>query len=180
MECKGIGCEREAKVKGMCMLHYKRNYKYGDENFKFEYTHRRDLNCSVESCNKNVYSKGYCSKHYHSNRKWGNPLLREKQQSEITKKARQNVIDSGGKRRFRRKGKSLHRLLLEVKLGRELKRSEHVHHIDNDPNNNELTNLYLFNSQREHNQCHTQLQKLSKELLEKGIIVFKDGKYHIK
>lgn len=43
-----------------------------------------------------------------------------------------------------------HRLVMEQKLGRPLLPTEVVHHIDNDPANNDPANLQLFRSNGEH------------------------------
>ena len=41
---------------------------------------------------------------------------------------------------------AIHRLKMSEKIGRPLKRSEVVHHIDGNPKNNEIENLMLFRS----------------------------------
>jgi hypothetical protein len=43
-----------------------------------------------------------------------------------------------------------HRLLIAQKLNRPLIRSEVVHHIDHNPENNSIDNLMLFSSNKEH------------------------------
>jgi len=43
-----------------------------------------------------------------------------------------------------------HRLVVAQAIGRPLKRSEVVHHVDHDPHNNDLGNLQLFASNRDH------------------------------
>ena len=43
-----------------------------------------------------------------------------------------------------------HRLVMEAKIGRYLKPSEVVHHIDGNPSNNDISNLELFSNQSEH------------------------------
>ncbi len=43
-----------------------------------------------------------------------------------------------------------HRLVMEQHLGRYLEPSEVVHHIDENPSNNDISNLQLFGSQSEH------------------------------
>jgi len=48
----------------------------------------------------------------------------------------------------------IHRILMELKLGRRLKRGEHVHHIDGNRVNNTLGNLEVVNG-RMHNGLHT-------------------------
>lgn len=52
----------------------------------------------------------------------------------------------------------LHRYLMQVKLGRELKASEIVHHIDEDKFNNNIDNLQLTTIS-EHNRIHGHFKK---------------------
>ncbi|AWB55769.1 TPA: HNH endonuclease [Pasteurella multocida] len=42
------------------------------------------------------------------------------------------------------KGKFVHRLVMEKRIGRKLQRDEHVHHIDGDVTNNSIDNLALL------------------------------------
>ena len=52
------------------------------------------------------------------------------------------------------RSKSLHRYIMEQKLGRELSRNEEVHHLDGNPLNNELDNLAIMarNSHHKHHK----------------------------
>lgn len=43
-----------------------------------------------------------------------------------------------------------HRIVMERHIGRYLERKEVVHHIDHNPQNNDISNLTLFNSNSEH------------------------------
>lgn len=52
-----------------------------------------------------------------------------------------------------------HRLVMEKIIGRKLKRTEVVHHIDYDRSNNHPSNLILFDSQSEHSRHHQRLLK---------------------
>ena len=52
-----------------------------------------------------------------------------------------------------------HRLVVEKKLGRYLKKEEVVHHIDFDKKNNNLNNLMLFKNNKEHIKFHTKLKQ---------------------
>lgn len=47
-----------------------------------------------------------------------------------------------------------HRIIMEQHLGRKLKSTEIVHHIDGNPQNNDISNLELLNSQSEHAKMH--------------------------
>lgn len=75
--------------------------------------------------------------------------------------------------------RTVHRYLIEKKLGRKLKPKEIVHHIDMDNKNNTIENLYLCCNLSEHNRVHRSIDYLVKELLENGYIKFEDGKYVI-
>jgi hypothetical protein len=48
------------------------------------------------------------------------------------------------------KYKPLHRILIEKYIGRRLRHSEHVHHIDGDPLNNKLSNFFVFKNSGHH------------------------------
>ena len=60
----------------------------------------------------------------------------------------------------------VHRLIMEQKLGRKLKKEEIVHHIDHNRNNNHQDNLHLFGSKSEHQKFHENLKRAVKEGLE--------------
>ena len=57
-----------------------------------------------------------------------------------------------------------HRLVIEKHLGRYLKKSEVVHHIDGNPSNNKISNLKLFPSNKAHTLFHRKLNKRKKWL----------------
>ena len=55
-----------------------------------------------------------------------------------------------------------HRWVMEKHIGRYLKKTEVVHHIDGDVKNNKINNLALFTSQYSHTKFHSILRRLGK------------------
>lgn len=76
---------------------------------------------------------------------------------------------------------ALHRLIVEERLGRYLKKEEHIHHVDFDINNNDFENLYIA-SNKKHQGLHGKLNKLIGKLVKEGIITFNrtKGRYEKK
>ena len=72
----------------------------------------------------------------------------------------------------------VHRLKMENKLGRKLKSTELIHHVDLNKLNNRLSNLYI-SSKSKHIKMHHQLQKIAGDFIKMGIIKFKNGRYYI-
>jgi len=75
----------------------------------------------------------------------------------------------------------INRYFMEQKLGRKLSRKEIVHHIDMDETNNpeDCSNYYLCKSYSTHMLVHHSISKVVKELLNIGILQFKNGEYII-
>ena len=66
-----------------------------------------------------------------------------------------------------------HRLIMEEKLGRYLKRNEVIHHINGNKSDNRIENLALYDRQSEHrknqNELINEISRLKKLLDEHGI-----------
>ncbi len=56
----------------------------------------------------------------------------------------------------------VHRVVMEEKIGRKLLSTEHVHHIDGNPSNNDINNLELM-SNVDHSKLHYKLRKIGKD-----------------
>ncbi len=63
-------------------------------------------------------------------------------------------------------------LVAERMLDRPLKLEERIQHIDGNGLNNEEENLYVLENASKHMKLHSQLEKVSFELVKKGIIKF--------
>jgi hypothetical protein len=74
-----------------------------------------------------------------------------------------------------------HQYIMEIHLGRRLKKGEIVHHIDGNKRNNNLDNLYLTTVE-EHNKLHAESESILFDLYKRDIIIFdrKKGRYFLK
>ena len=66
----------------------------------------------------------------------------------------------------------IHRLVAELQKGSPLTKHERVHHIDGDKLNNQPNNLYICQSNGHHREIHDQLESISMQLVQAGIIQF--------
>ena len=73
----------------------------------------------------------------------------------------------------------VHRKVAQDTIGRKLLPSEIVHHIDGDKTNNVPDNLLVCKSISEHREIHNALERVSFELVKRGILIFdKDTKIY--
>lgn len=89
----------------------------------------------------------------------------------ISRHANGYLYVRGGRNRI-----ALHRFVMEESIGRPLKKFETVHHIDGDINNCEISNLFLCESQGEHNKIHGTMESCMFELVRLGIVNFNKEK----
>lgn len=142
-KCGVDGCGRDLRQKGLCAFHYGRAYHYGDVGGA-QPIERKPMNvpCSVEGCGKLARAGGFCPTHYarqRGGRDAGGPeALRGALGSGSVRPDGYRVITVGGRSVLE------HREVMSKKIGRPLKRSDHVHHLDGDRLNNSPDNLELW------------------------------------
>jgi len=65
-----------------------------------------------------------------------------------------------------------HRVIVMEMIGRQLKPTEVIHHIDGDKSNNKPENLLLCEIQKEHNEVHTQMEIFVEKLIREGKVYY--------
>jgi DNA-directed RNA polymerase subunit RPC12/RpoP len=119
------------------------------------------IECSYKYMSKKHNPKGYPRKPHLSelNRK----LNKTRMTDDVKAKLTLSHMGTGeGKSYPKIKGRHIHRVVAEMKLGRPLSSEEVVHHIDGDKNNNDPKNLMVLPSQKEHARLHM-IQRLEGE-----------------
>ena len=132
-----------------------------NRNCYFEFKRRNQIRVKCEKCGVDVIKspsnktkRNFCSpqclmKTLNSEL---NPTRMNDRTREKLRKARLGIGE--GKSYPKMYGRHEHRVNAEEKIGRPLKRREVVHHIDGNRQNNNLENLMVFPSQREHAAWH--------------------------
>lgn len=204
-KCSVDGCVRKHAANGFCLMHYKRVQKTGSPNYSWG---GKVVSRCCKFCDRVVVAKEMCFRHYQMNRKHGDPLYSDKkkingfkngehfrrgykmvcpvvetktgvdlnpptiQKSDAVHKAftKPGGFRDGSKRNRR---EWEHRKKVGAQIG------QIVHHIDGAPLNNDVDNLHVFNSPKEHAMAHRSLEKVAYSLLRKGFIKFdkKTGLY---
>lgn len=104
-----------------------------------------------------VFCNRDCAKEYTSPRmtNMNAELNKTRMTLEVRTKLRAVRLGTGeGKTYEKTFGRHTHRIVAEEKLGRELRKGEVVHHIDENKRNNSPDNLMVLSSQAEHFRIH--------------------------
>lgn len=148
--CSIKGCKSGATSRGWCGLHYQRWKTTGDPLGVKEWTRNgapsisSDGPCLIERCREPRHSRGYCKDHYYRLRRYGDPKAtrRARRKGEGTTNNGYHfttVRVNGTQRQI-----GTHRLVMQQKLGRELRPNENVHHINGERADNRPENLELW------------------------------------
>jgi hypothetical protein len=102
--------------------------------------------CKVENCGRKYSAKGFCVRHYYYWKRNGVPET--KKTIRKWKLRGQGFINMYGYRNLWKNGKKVleHRWIMQNHLGRELKTSEHIHHINENKLDNRIETLKIVNN----------------------------------
>lgn len=73
--CKIDRCEKPAKGRGWCSMHWWRWKNYGDPHYKKQRGQKPPKPCTVEGCGERAHAHGYCGPHYYRFKKYGSPTV---------------------------------------------------------------------------------------------------------
>lgn len=155
MLCSVEGCNRLSKYKGMCGMHYKRQWRHGDVDYCDDRTKPVNLEkCLVEGCELRGATKGYCHTHYLRWTRYGRT-------HRIKGYGEDGYINAGGYVVIR--GKYEHIMLAEKALGEKLPEGAVVHHTGKPWDNHGFCKLVVCPSQDYHLLIHRRMKELGYE-----------------
>lgn len=159
MICSVADCNNPSKYKGLCGMHYKRQWRHGDVNKTTTPRKLESIKCSVIDCENLIsHSCGLCKKHEQRFRRYGRleNILGNKGDGHINSQG-YVVLTIDGKRVYE------HRLLAEKALGKQLPEGAVVHHTKAPWDNHGPFKLVICPDQDYHLLLHRRAKELGYE-----------------
>lgn len=145
--CSVEGCGREVHCKAMCKMHYQRSWVHGDP---LTLLREKDKRCSIEGCEEKHEGFGYCKSHYKRFKLHGDPLV-----VKAVPRGQARTDKTTGYRVFNKTPE--HRIVAAKALGKPLPAVAVVHHVDENRENNDPSNLVICPDNKYHRLIHQRL-----------------------
>lgn len=119
------------------------------------------MKCRLDFCANEVKAAGLCSRHYEAQRT-GKPFNSTQERKARTASGARSILKSGHVQVHLGKGdvELEHRMTAAVALGRLLRGTECVHHVDENPANNTPSNLVICPDAAYHKLLHRRTDAL--------------------
>lgn len=180
--CSVANCDRRSEARGYCHGHFLRVIRTGDPQPSRPLSRAASGACAAGECEEPLYAKGLCRIHYRRVRRTGDVQaempIRARSEDGFLKHGYRYVRVPVALRYLSDGATNMaeHRLVMAVKLGRPIRPSESVHHLngdrlDNRPENLELWSRYQPSGQRVRDKVRAAVELLREyapELLREG------------
>ena len=164
-ECVIEGCAKKPQARGLCPMHYQRWRSTGEtggaEPYQAPNGAWEGQRCSVDDCDRAASAKGFCPTHYQRQRRgWD-------MDKPIRQLGKKRMVRSTGYAWVKVDGEWVleHRHVVGKSIGRHLRPSENVHHLNGKRDDNRLENLELWVSSQPPGQRVADQVEWARELL---------------
>jgi hypothetical protein len=158
--CEIADCGGGHHAKGMCRMHYMRQWHHGDPLYV------RDTICSIEGCEATIRGHKLCNRHLLRKQRFGDPLYtRPKPQPYVTNTGYRMLHMPGHPNAYANGRVLEHIVVMAETLGRPLAKGESIHHRNGNRLDNRPQNLELWSSRHPAGQRVSDLLTYAHEII---------------